>query len=99
MEAYVYGETQLIYFSDVREHIKADKEIELVLMNVESTSNKNIAANLDYGPGGGSLYSRRDTEDPPGLGPSLTLLQNRNRRATSRTVLQNINFSPLAIDE
>ena len=37
-EAFVYGETQLIYFSDIREHMKTGQEIELVLMNVDSSS-------------------------------------------------------------
>ena len=36
-EAYLYGETQLIYFSDVRESLKANQDIELVLMNVDSS--------------------------------------------------------------
>ena len=35
-EAYVYGETQLIYFSDVREHMKMNQQIELILFNVDS---------------------------------------------------------------
>jgi hypothetical protein len=35
-EAYLYGETQLIYFSDVRESLKTNQEIELVLINVDN---------------------------------------------------------------
>lgn len=34
-EAYLYGDTQLIYFSDVREHLKTGLPIELVLINDE----------------------------------------------------------------
>jgi len=34
-EAYLYGETQLIYFSDIRECIKNNSDIELILQNVE----------------------------------------------------------------
>jgi hypothetical protein len=34
-EAYVYGDTQLIYFSDIRECIKNNQSIELILMNVD----------------------------------------------------------------
>lgn len=34
-EAYVYGDTQLIYFSDVRECIKKDEEIDLVLIDAQ----------------------------------------------------------------
>lgn len=34
-EAYVYGDTQLIYFSDIRECIKNNQVIELVLQNVD----------------------------------------------------------------
>lgn len=41
-EAYVYGETQLIYFSDIREHLKNDQEIELVLYDVDDNSSKKI---------------------------------------------------------
>jgi hypothetical protein len=39
-EAYVYGETQLIYFSDVREHMKMNQHIELILFNVDSQNEK-----------------------------------------------------------
>jgi hypothetical protein len=41
-EAYVYGETQLIYFSDIREHIKDNQEIELVLQDVDGNTQKII---------------------------------------------------------
>ena len=37
-EAYVYGETQLIYFSDIREHMKIGQQIELILMNVDGNT-------------------------------------------------------------
>lgn len=36
-EAYLYGDTQLIYFSDIREHLKTGLPIELVLINVASS--------------------------------------------------------------
>lgn len=35
----MYGDTQLIYFSDIREHLKTGQPIELVLINVESSEN------------------------------------------------------------
>ena len=41
-EAYVYGETQLIYFSDIREHLKNGQEIELVLYDVDDSNSKKI---------------------------------------------------------
>ena len=34
-EAYLYGETQLIYFSDIRECIKNNSDIELIIQNVD----------------------------------------------------------------
>ena len=37
-EAYVYGDTQLIYFSDIRECIKNNQVIELVLQNDDQDS-------------------------------------------------------------
>lgn len=45
-EAYVYGETQLIYFSDIREHLKDGQEIELVLYDVDDTSKTQIQATI-----------------------------------------------------
>lgn len=41
-EAYVYGDTQLIYFSDVRDCIKRADDIELVLMNAEQLNDESM---------------------------------------------------------
>lgn len=50
-EAYVYGETQLIYFSDIREHMKTGQEIELILMNVDSNNEGPIYNTIKNGLG------------------------------------------------
>ena len=57
-EAYVYGETQLIYFSDIRECIKRQEDIELYLItpdNIkEQDSNQKVKFSFNTGIGYGS---------------------------------------------
>jgi len=59
-EAYVYGDTQLIYFSDIRECIKNQQEIELILLNVESENNK-----ISKGSNNNSYHLNDDHMFPP----------------------------------
>ena len=48
-EAYVYGDTQLIYFSDVRDCIKRGEAIELVLMNADQYHENSRDQNNEHG--------------------------------------------------
>ena len=49
-EAYVYGDIQLIYFSDIREHMKNNQKIELVLINIENSHEGQDSPRHDENP-------------------------------------------------